>query len=442
MNKMKLFVVSLIVTTATLVGYGLNQGDSVNAATRECGDNAIIRCGAMSASELKSEYAKNERGLKSIFSHYNIDASDIASSGSAKTGSVRTDGTVTVDGEVVATNAYTVGRSASLGGKKVKITDNLNVYEGADRLKSTLEAFVFFNSDGTFKSAVLKVCGNPVRATPKAKPVYKCESLTAKAISRNEYEFTTSATAKNGAKITGYTYSFGDGTTKDGSATTSHAYAAPGTYKASVKVKVLVNGKTVTAPGVCEVTVKVEKENCPIPGKENYPKDSPECKEDKPAITIVKTVNDVEHVSVALNEIFTYQIKVTNTGNITLKNAVVTDKAPAEVTLIASSLGKINGNTWTYTIPELEVGESKSFTITAKYAKYSSGTHKNSVCVDTPTIPGGPDDCDDASTETTEAPEAPELPKTGMADALGAVLGAGSLVGVGAAYAASRRSIR
>ncbi len=476
MNKFKLFALGLLITTATLVGYGLSQGDGVNAASRECGDNAIIRCGAMSASELKSEYAKNERGLKKIYSHYNIDASDIAASSLAKTGYVHTDGTVTVDGKVVATNAYTVGRSSSLGGSKVKIDDNLSVYEGADRLKSTLEAFIFFNSDGTFKSAVIKVCGNPVRATPKPKPVYKCDSLTSKKISRTEYEFTTAATAKDGATLVDYTYNFGDGKTATTGKTTRHAYATPGTYKVTVKVNVKVNGKTVVAPGTCETTVTVEKENCPIPGKEQYPKDSPECKEDKPAIDITKVVNDVEHVKVAVNEVFTYKIVVRNTGNVTLKDAVVTDKAPAEVTLLSASLGTISGNTWTYTIPSLAVGESKSFTITAKYAKYASGTHKNTVCVDTPTVPGSPDDCDDATTETSEkikvcdtntkeiitiekseldeshmttdlskckeSPDVPELPETGIGDTLGAVLGAGSLVGVSAAYIASRRTVR
>ena len=474
MNKVTSIALGLLIAAAGFVGVGLIQGDIAKAESRECGDNAIVRCGTMSASELKSKYAQNDRSLKKIYSHYNIDAKDIASSSSAKTGYVHTNGDVTVDGKVVATNAYTVGRSASLGGKKVKISDNLHVYEGADRLKSKLSAFVFFNADGTFKSAVLKVCGNPVRATPKAKPVYKCESLTAKPISRTEYEFTTTAVAKDGASIVNYTYNFGDGKTATTGKTTRHAYATPGTYKVTVKVNVKVNGKTVVAPGTCETTVTVKKENCPIPGKEHLPKDSPECKEDKPAIDITKVVNDVEHVKVTVNEVFTYKIVVRNTGNITLKNAVVTDKAPKEVTLLKASEGTISGDTWTHTISELKVGESKTYTITAKYGAYVAGTHVNNVCVDTPTVPGSPDDCDDASTETTEkmvvcdtndntikeieksefdeshmttdrskceAPEVPELPETGAAEAIGAVLGAGSLAGVGAAFLASRRGL-
>lgn len=448
MSKVKIAAIAIVVAVLSAVGFGFMQAGIANAETRECSDNSIIRCGAMSASELKSEYAKNERGLKAIYSHYNIDASDIAASGSAKTGSVHPNGTVTVGGKVVATNAYTVGRSGSLGGNKVKINDNISVYEGAGRLKSSLSAFVFFDKDGNFKSAILKVCGNPVRATPPKptpKPIYSCDNLTAKAISRNEYRFTTDAAAKNGAKITKYTYNFGDGTVKSGEKTISHAYSKAGNYTATVKVSVLVDGKTVTAPGDCKVTVTVKKENCPIPGKEQYPKDSPECKEDKPAIDITKTVNDVEHVKVAVNEEFTYQITVRNTGDVTLKNAVVTDTAPSQVTLISASLGEVSGNKWTYTIPELKVGESKSFTITAKYGTYVAGTHVNNVCVDTPTVPGSPDDCDKASTETykEETPPTPEkLPETGVGDTIATFLGAGGLVTAGAAYVASRRSIR
>lgn len=445
MSKVKIAIIAIVVAVLGAVGLGFAQGSVANAETRECGDNSIIRCGAMSASELKSEYAKNERGLKAIYSHYNIDASDIAASGSAKTGYVHTNGEVTVGGKVVARNANTVGRSASLGGKKVKINDSISVYQGADRLKSTLSAFVFFDKDGNFKSAILKVCGNPVPATPPKptpKPVYSCDSLAAKKISRNEYQFTTDATAKNGAKITKYTYSFGDGTVKSGDETITHTYAKAGNYTATVKVSVLVNGKTVTAPGDCKVTVTVEKENCPIPGKEQYPKDSPECKEDKPAIDITKTVNDVEHVKVAVDEVFTYQITVRNTGDVALKNAVVTDKAPSQVTLVSAEVGTISGNTWTYTIPELKVGESKSFTIAAKYGTYAAGTHTNNVCVDTPTVPGSPDDCDSASTETYKEDTPEKLPETGIGDDIATYLGASGLVTAGAAYVASRRSIR
>jgi len=339
MKLLQTIMFGAVLTLASFAGV-VSTSSSASAESRECGDNAIVRCGAMSASELKSEYAKNERGLKKIYSYYNIDASDIASSSSAKTGTVHTNGDVIVGGKVVATGAQTVGRSGALGGKKVD-ANGVTVYQGPDRLKSTLSAFVFFNADGSFKSAVLKVCGNPVKATPP-KPV------------------------------------------------------------------------------------------------------------NKPGISITKTVNNVEHAAVQVGQTFTYEIVVTNTGNVALKNAVVTDTAPKEVTPLTATAGTIKGQVWTYTIPSLAVKGTASFKITAKYAVYAAGTHINNVCVDTPTIPGGPDACDTASTETSETPvppvtppvTPPELPHTGISDVLGGGLGLSGIVGATYYYVASRRNLR
>ena len=453
MKSIKVIVLGAVLALASLVGAVSFSASASAAESRECGDNAILRCGAMSASELKKDYADNDRGLKDIYSYYNIDASDIAASGSAKTGYVHTDGTVTVDGKVVATNASTVGRSSSLGGHRVNANGH-TVYQGPNRLKSTLSAFVFFNADGTYKSAVLKVCGNPVPATPKAKPVYKCEALTASSVTLTKFNFTTTATAKSGATIKDYVYSFGDGKTATAGATTSHEYAAPGTYNVNVKVRVNVNGTTVTAPGDCTAKVTVKPA-------------------DKPSITITKTVNGGEHATVPVGTTFTYQIVVTNTGNVALKNAVVTDNAPKEVTPVSASAGTISGQTWTYTIPSLAVKQSMSFTITAKYTVFADGTHVNTVCVDTPTIPDtNPDACDNASTSTGEKITVcdtnnnsiitidrkdfdashmttdqskcvpAELPHTGISDIISSGLGVIGLVGATYYYVNSRRSLR
>ena len=359
----------------------------------------------MSSSDLKTKYAQNDRDLQAIYTHYGITAADIASSQNARAGVVNPNGTVVVDGKTVATAAHTVGRSGSLGGWAVKINSNTTVYEGTNRLKSPLSAYVFFDINGNFKVAILKVCGNPVPATPATKPVYRCDALSASAtiITAGEsVTFTTRATAENGASIKSYNYTYGDGASQAGGASIAHSYAKPGTYTAKVAVSIAVDGTVVTAPGDCTVTITVKPVMCDVPGKEQYPKDDPRCFVDKPAISITKTVNGAENANVKVGDEFTYEITVTNDGNVALKNAVVTDKAPAEVTLLKASEGMISKNVWTFTIPELAVKGTKSFKITAKYVKYTAGTHKNTVCVDTPTVPGSPDDCDEATTQTHE----------------------------------------
>ena len=68
MNKVTSIALGLLIAAAGFVGVGLIQGDIAKAESRECGDNAIVRCGTMSASELKSKYAQNDRSLKKISS--------------------------------------------------------------------------------------------------------------------------------------------------------------------------------------------------------------------------------------------------------------------------------------------------------------------------------------------------------------------------------------
>lgn len=475
-NKIIAFTLALAAVSVLGITQLSARADSVDR-TRDCDKYAIVYCGTMSEGELRDKY--NQKDHAAVFKAFGISKSDI--SGDIRKGVVYRDGTVKVGGKTVATGATMAARH--LGGSSISGSSTAKK-TSVSKMASAQEALVKFNKKGEFEWAVMTPCGNPVTAKPKKveqppKPVYKCEALDAKKISRSTYEFTTTASAKDGAKIVNYTYNFGDGSTKNGGKTTRHTYAKPGTYKVSVKVNVRIDSKTVTAPGTCETSVTVEKENCPIKGKEHLPKDSPECKEDKPSIKITKTVNDEEHAQVAVNEEFTYEIVVENTGDVDLENAVVTDKAPKEVTLVSASEGKITGNTWTFTIPELKVGESKTFEITAKYGMYVAGKHVNNVCVDTPTIPGGPDDCDDASTDvppkevekitvcdtntneiieiekdefdeshmTTyvtkceEEEEPEELPKTGINESIMATVGASSLIGAGAAYVASRRSL-
>ncbi len=253
------------------------------------------------------------------------------------------------------------------------------------------------NVNGQNKTTTGPKCEVKVTIEEEPKqPSYKCENLKViKKVSRTEFQFQATASVEN-ATIKSYTFNFGDGksesvTSTAKTATVSHAYDKPGSYTASVSVS-MSDGKTVTGPE-CKVTVKVDEK----PDEKN------------PGIEIEKTVNSKEHAKVPVGDEFTYEITVRNTGNVVLKNAIVVDKAPSQVTLVSSELGTIKNNEWTYTIPQLNIGESKQFTIKAKYTKYAEGTHKNTVCVDTPTVPGNPDDCDDATTETKEPIEVCDL---------------------------------
>jgi LPXTG-motif cell wall-anchored protein len=173
---------------------------------------------------------------------------------------------------------------------------------------------------------------------------------------------------------------------------------------------------------------------------------------------------------------------VKNTGNTTLTNVKVTDKAPAHVQFVSADKGTIANNAYSYTIPTLKVGQSVKLTITAKVTDYVEGSIKNTACVDAPAVPGSPDDCDDATVEVPPKPPVPgditvcdlttkeiitiketafdankhskdlskcadtpvtppELPHTGMSDSIFAFLGLGSLVASVTYYVISRRAL-
>jgi len=397
-SKFKLIITTVLIAALGFVGYNVLQGDDTYAAgTVDCGDNSIIRCGAMTPEQLKAKYAANERGLKAIFSHYDISATDIANSSTAKVGTVTPQQTVVVDGKVVATNVYSIGRTTESGNTAVKINDSTTVYEGPRPFNTTVSVYVFFNADGSFKSAVMKICGNPVKATKVPVPVYKCDSLKRAPISRTEFKFTTAANASNGATLKGYTYDFGDGKTQTGTSTINHTYAKAGTYTASVTVQVEVGGKVVNAPGDCKVTVTVEPEMvqaCEIKtgvittvDKEkidnvNYTTDMSKCEKAKYCDTTTKTF-----VTVIPSQ---------------KKDTYTTDYEKCKVSVC---------DTTTKTIVMIDNETFKNDT-TGRY------TEDQSKCAETPVV---------------------ELPRTGVAEFLGGGLGAGALSLAGYYYTASRK---
>ena len=224
----------------------------------------------------------------------------------------------------------------------------------------------------------------------KPEPVAKCEQLIFNRISRTDFSLEGKALAENGAKIKSYRFTVIDSgksvvLTKDVSTTSLKASSGrlnisePGTYTARVTVKTSEGDKT--------------NENCVASFKVNAPT--------TPAVDIDKKVDGVDLKAVEVNAPFTYQLTVTNTGEVNLKNVAVTDPAPNGVTMQSASVGNIKNNKWSYTIPTLKMGESLTITITAKVAKYIAGSLVNTACVNaaevSPSQPTQTDDCDDAT---------------------------------------------
>ncbi len=386
MDKVKVALGGLLVAAGLVVGAVVVT--PLVAEARDCSDNAVVRCGVVDINDLRSKY-NADASTQNIFAAYGL-TSAVINGATAKTGTTTKNGDVIVDGKVVATNAHSAGRQY-ISGSTRKESNGTVYYDSPNQTAfrtNSIAIIAFFDGDGKFIGGVMNDCGNPLTGTSTPvppKPVYACDSLTAAKVSRTEFRFATAATAKDGAVIQDYVYNFGDGATQTAGATTNHTYAKAGTYTASVTVRVKVGDTIVNAPGNCVTKVTVDVENCPIPGKEKFPVDSPECKEDK-------------------------WIKVCDTRTNTIKTIKEEDFDKSYMTTDFSKCEKIKVcDTTTNQIIEIYKSEMKD-TYTTDLSK----------CAPVPP---------------------PELPKTGPADALMSIIGVGGLVGATLAYIASRRAI-
>lgn len=459
--KGKLLGFALALVSVATVGVVQLTANAVDNS-RDCDKYAIVYCGTMTEAEARNKYNNGDNAA--IFRNFGISRSEITG---MKQGVVYRDGTVRVNGRVVARNAMTAIRHFSGGNipgsstaKRVSVS----------RMADAQTALVKFDRNGRFMFAIMKPCGNPVTGNPTpppAQPSAACKTLNVSKLTRTKFRFNARATVKDGAKVKAYVFQV----TKRGkvietkrfnssklSQSFTYSQNEPGKYRVRVTVKTTEGDKS--------------GQDCVKPF-EVKPK-----REKQPDVDVNKLVDGVDYKQVGVNVEFTYQIRVTNTGDVDLKDVKVTDTPEQGVALLSASEGDITDNTWTHTIPELKIDESMDFTIQAKVPEFLAGRINNTVCVDAPEVPGNPDDCDDAevevppegktivcnpetgenirvdedeadqyvpvgSPECEEAPEVPtppELPVTGPTDAILQLVGAISLAGAGVYYVASRRA--
>jgi len=353
--------------------------------------------------------------------------------------------------------------------------------------QSTKQKGCFYQVDLTYGThnvqPVLAYGHGKIKGCGEEQPNPKAECVEVKAIEQERTKFlvTAKANVSGGAKIKSYGFKVTKGTTtvydntyKSEAAEQSVVYVVnePGEYKVKATVETSEGVKRGTQ---CETTFTVKA-----------PPVTP-----TPGVSVEKFVsNDQKYARVSENVEFSYRLVVKNTGNADLENVAVTDTADKGITLLSVSppSGKItapaNGDgkyTFTYTIPKLLVGETRTFVLNAKVPAYLAGKLANTVCVDAPALPGNPDKCDTAEVDlppkgkvrvcdpasrtiieveqgqegnykpvdsaeckdepTVDTPETPtELPETGPTEAVLSMIGAMSLVGASAYYIASRRS--
>ncbi len=241
----------------------------------DCGPNAIMACGFSTnsnfISKVRANNDKNGKDLQTIYDRFNLEKGDYDRFVStAKSGTVYKDGRIVVNGQTVARNSNSIGRttlngrhdkSMTIGGKTYYYGQTSRVF-----LSSSIPAKVMFDDKGEVEFAVLTDCGNPVWGTNESSSA-KCNALNAKADTGTpgKYTFTTDASKSGNAKYTKFVYDFGDGTTvskSSGSTAVPYTFTS-GTHTVKVTVYATVPGGA-TIKHTCETTITVEEADVPV----------------------------------------------------------------------------------------------------------------------------------------------------------------------------------
>ncbi len=161
------FWIKCLLTLALLLGSVWVPASVDAQEARDCDDNAVIRCGALSVPELKQRYNENDRNTQRIFSAFGIN--NTSQFDGMVMGSVSGSGQVYVGDQLVATDAQTAGRQYIEGGLNTPIADGL-AYRRSPSVSfvnpaGSLPALVKLNN-GRYQFAVITSCGNPVAASP------------------------------------------------------------------------------------------------------------------------------------------------------------------------------------------------------------------------------------------------------------------------------------
>jgi hypothetical protein len=266
-------MVALIAVTGVAA---LNTAQVGASYVQDCKTNSIMRCGAGTPADFIAKTQANAPGdLKTVYADYGLVSSQYSKFvTSARAGVVyKNNGRIVVDGQTVATNAYSLGRE-SKSYSSAKTIGGKTYYQSSVKdvmLNQSLPVMVMFNAKGVMQFAVMDACGNPMRAT-KITPSYSCDLLqkTPVAGKKDTYNFIAKTSAAGNAKVVKVVYDMGDGsniTLTNLSTVVQHNYKTPGNYTAKVTVYVSLPGNqtvTVTSAKCLTVTV-VEQPKVPFP---------------------------------------------------------------------------------------------------------------------------------------------------------------------------------
>lgn len=391
------------------------RSQTVLAATGDCSDNSIIRCGASSPADLIAKArANNPNDLQAIYANFKLPVEQYdAFARDAKMGEAHRNGDITINGQVVGRNAWSIGRLEKSYSTPYKV-GNVTYHRSnsTDVFKQeSLPAMLWFDDKGKLIAGILTDCGNPLGGNTVT-PSYSCNQLNKEAVNgqANTYRFTANAPASNGAVISRVVYDFGDGkqeTRTNPSEAVTHTYSGAGSYTAKVTIYFkLPSGQEVSASGSgCATQITVQAP--PTPKVATW-----QCT----ALQSARRESDGQYA-------------YTFTANASVANArlVNVDFNFGDGTG-STGIAPANGAN-SVAVPHTYAGPGTYTTTATLHFRADDGTDGQ----------GKPADVTCSTTVTPAAPPAAELPKTGPAGIVGLFAGTGALGALGYRWRASRK---
>lgn len=253
------------------IGMGLATHTHSSASTqRDCSSNSLDNkdlnggCGAADAVEYIRDLQQNQpsdlqvlaKNFNPNFHMYPGQYDDFAAH--AVAGVVHKDGTVTVDGQLILTNAFSIGRDEKSYASRYSIPNDTTSYwvsKAQDVIQeSEIPAIVYFDTTGQAQFVVMKPSGNVVGGT-KIKNTVSCKLLNSNqpdaAHKPNTYNFTTTALTAGNSVLSRVVYHFGDDnstiTKTDASGVVEHTFTRDADVTAAVYASV-PGGHEIQAP--------------------------------------------------------------------------------------------------------------------------------------------------------------------------------------------------
>ncbi len=287
------FMASASATNAQIVSYNYNFGDGTTITGSSIVDHEYARPGTYTATvtvnvrvngqiviaespRCKTTVKVEEEPVKPTYKCEGLESTQIT-----RTNFRFTTDTAVTGGAKAVKYTYDFGDGSKTTTESATITHN---YAKAGTYTATV--VVTFLVDGKEVQVPVGNCKTKVTVKEEpVKPVYKCESLTARPIQTKEraYAYTLSYFADGGATLSRVTYDFGDNTSETFTAANAinveHTFAQAGNFTttATLYFNVPENGSTVEKSDSCEVKITVTVPEAPCPTNPNLPKDSPDC---------------------------------------------------------------------------------------------------------------------------------------------------------------------